>query len=190
MLAATTAWAAEPRLPAPQISQLVLGMRLDVLVKNGAWLNIRSEDGYIGWVHEGYVLTGDADWARTVEMMLKYPEIGCVISFSGIVHEEFETCWLGYRIDKARWQANASYQIRLIGQTSISPSVALSQEIQRDSLTAGSYLAGPQFVRRLAQRLIRMPRDVASPVARSASSRSRIACGKARRPVADSDSPG
>lgn len=29
------------------------------------------------------------------------PEIGCVISFSGIVHEEFQTCWLGYRIDSA-----------------------------------------------------------------------------------------
>jgi ribosomal-protein-alanine N-acetyltransferase len=29
------------------------------------------------------------------------PEIGCAISFSGIVHEEFETCWLGYRLDRS-----------------------------------------------------------------------------------------
>jgi ribosomal-protein-alanine N-acetyltransferase len=29
------------------------------------------------------------------------PEIGCVISFSGIVHDEFQTCWLGYRIDRS-----------------------------------------------------------------------------------------
>lgn len=29
------------------------------------------------------------------------PEIGCVISFSGIVHDEFQTCWLGYRLDEA-----------------------------------------------------------------------------------------
>jgi ribosomal-protein-alanine N-acetyltransferase len=27
-------------------------------------------------------------------------EIGCSISFSGIVHDEFETCWLGYRLDR------------------------------------------------------------------------------------------
>ena len=27
------------------------------------------------------------------------PEIGCVISFSGIVHDEFKACWLGYRLD-------------------------------------------------------------------------------------------
>lgn len=29
------------------------------------------------------------------------PEIGCVISFSGIVHEEFRACWLGYRMDRS-----------------------------------------------------------------------------------------
>lgn len=28
-------------------------------------------------------------------------EIGCVISFSGIVHDEFDCCWLGYRMDRA-----------------------------------------------------------------------------------------
>lgn len=27
-------------------------------------------------------------------------EIGCAISFSGIVHGEFQACWLGYRIDE------------------------------------------------------------------------------------------
>jgi ribosomal-protein-alanine N-acetyltransferase len=29
------------------------------------------------------------------------PEIGCSINFSGIVHDEFECCWLGYRLDKS-----------------------------------------------------------------------------------------
>lgn len=29
------------------------------------------------------------------------PEIGCVISFSGIVHDEFDCCWLGFRMDRA-----------------------------------------------------------------------------------------
>jgi ribosomal-protein-alanine N-acetyltransferase len=28
-------------------------------------------------------------------------EIGCSISFSGIVHDEFQTCWLGYRMDRS-----------------------------------------------------------------------------------------
>lgn len=28
-------------------------------------------------------------------------EIGCAISFSGIVHDEFQACWLGYRMDRS-----------------------------------------------------------------------------------------
>jgi ribosomal-protein-alanine N-acetyltransferase len=28
-------------------------------------------------------------------------EIGCVISFSGIVHDDFQACWLGFRVDRA-----------------------------------------------------------------------------------------
>lgn len=58
---------AEPRLPAPQISQVVLGMRVDVLSRDREWVNIRGEDGYIGWVHEGYLLFGEREWARAWE---------------------------------------------------------------------------------------------------------------------------
>jgi hypothetical protein len=54
---------AEPRLPAPQISQAVMGMRVDVLSREGSWLRIRGEDGYLGWVQQGYVLLGDREWA-------------------------------------------------------------------------------------------------------------------------------
>ena len=28
-------------------------------------------------------------------------EIGCLISFCGIVHDEFQACWLGYRMDRS-----------------------------------------------------------------------------------------
>jgi len=54
---------AEPRLPAPQISQLVLGMRVELLSRDADWVRIRGEDGYIGWVHSGYVEAGPEDWA-------------------------------------------------------------------------------------------------------------------------------
>jgi gamma-D-glutamyl-L-lysine dipeptidyl-peptidase len=52
-----------PRLPGTQISQLVLGMRVDLLSRAGEWLRIRGEDGYIGWVHSGYLQEGAAEWA-------------------------------------------------------------------------------------------------------------------------------
>jgi hypothetical protein len=47
-----------PRLPGIQISQLVLGMRVELLSRDGDWLRVRGEDGYIGWVHSGYVAGG------------------------------------------------------------------------------------------------------------------------------------
>ncbi|HEX2168508.1 MAG TPA: SH3 domain-containing protein, partial [Longimicrobiales bacterium] len=58
---------AEPRLPAPQISQLVLGMRVELLSHADQWFRIRGEDGYIGWVYEGYLQAGDDDWAFSWE---------------------------------------------------------------------------------------------------------------------------
>lgn len=61
--AATAPLYAQPVVPAPQISQLVTGMRVDVLARRDPWLRVRGEDGYIGWVHGGYLLTGDATWA-------------------------------------------------------------------------------------------------------------------------------
>jgi gamma-D-glutamyl-L-lysine dipeptidyl-peptidase len=54
---------AEPRLPAPQISQVVMGMRVELLSRHGEWVRIRSEDGYLGWAHEGYLRAGSEDWA-------------------------------------------------------------------------------------------------------------------------------
>lgn len=52
-----------PQLPAPQISELVLGMRVEVLSRVGDWLRVRAEDGYLGWVHAGYVEPGTDEWA-------------------------------------------------------------------------------------------------------------------------------
>ena len=58
---------AEPRLPAPQISQLILGMRVEVLSRRHDWVRLRGEDGYVGWVHGGYLRTGSEDWAYSWE---------------------------------------------------------------------------------------------------------------------------
>jgi hypothetical protein len=57
----------EPRLPAPLITQLVLGSRVDLLSRENAWWRVRGEDGYIGWVHSGYLQTGSQEWARAWE---------------------------------------------------------------------------------------------------------------------------
>lgn len=54
---------AQPRLPAPQISQLVIGMRVEMLAREREWARIRAEDGYVGWIHNGYLQVGSEEWA-------------------------------------------------------------------------------------------------------------------------------
>lgn len=58
---------AEPRNDALQTSQYVLGHRLELLSRRRHWYRIRGEDGYVGWVHGGYLQVGPASWALAWE---------------------------------------------------------------------------------------------------------------------------
>jgi hypothetical protein len=53
--AAVAPLVAGPEVSAAIVSQAVLGQRLAPLRTFGRWLQCRSEDGYIGWVHRGYL---------------------------------------------------------------------------------------------------------------------------------------
>lgn len=53
-----------PFVSDPHVSQTVLGHRLLVYRAHGRWLNCRSPDGYLGWVHRGYVQLVDEGAAR------------------------------------------------------------------------------------------------------------------------------
>ena len=54
---------AEPQLSAARASEALHGEVLEVLDRREAWLRVRARDGYIAWLHGGYVATGTADWA-------------------------------------------------------------------------------------------------------------------------------
>lgn len=77
----------EPALHSPQISQYVLGHRLDLLQRRDMWWHVRGEDGYIGWVHEGYLLRGESDWAVAWERGVGGEP---VVSLGGMLVDEEE----------------------------------------------------------------------------------------------------
>lgn len=56
-----------PDIRSTQVSQYVLGARLELLMPTGRWYRIRGEDGYLGWVNRGYISPGEEDWAQTWE---------------------------------------------------------------------------------------------------------------------------
>lgn len=58
---------ARPAVRGTQLTQYVLGARVDVLTMRDGWLRVRGEDGYIGWMHPGYLEIGEEDWAREWE---------------------------------------------------------------------------------------------------------------------------
>lgn len=52
---------AGPLVAEAHVSQALLGHRLLVLRHHGHWLQCRAQDGYLGWVHRGYLrLVGEA----------------------------------------------------------------------------------------------------------------------------------
>lgn len=53
----------EPRISTAQTSQYIHGHRLEILSRRGSWWRVRGADGYIGWVHQGYLTIGDDEWA-------------------------------------------------------------------------------------------------------------------------------
>lgn len=67
--------AAAPMLAGPlvseaNVSQVLMGHRLLVLREMGRWLHCRSAEGYLGWVHRGYVRRVDESEVREWEMGL------------------------------------------------------------------------------------------------------------------------
>jgi len=78
---------AEPRVESPQLSQYVLGHRIDLLEQRKRWWRIRGEDGYIGWIHEGYLIRTGEDQALGWE---RGEEGEAVVSLGGALLDEAE----------------------------------------------------------------------------------------------------
>jgi gamma-D-glutamyl-L-lysine dipeptidyl-peptidase len=56
-IAAIAPMLCEPDVRTTQVSQLLHGHIALVIERRGLWLHIRCADGYVGWVHQGYVVT-------------------------------------------------------------------------------------------------------------------------------------
>ena len=58
----------EPFIRSLLISQVVLGETVQVLRRRGRWLHCRSRDGYLGWIHRGYLVAAGESEARRWEI--------------------------------------------------------------------------------------------------------------------------
>lgn len=67
----------EPRIAISRASEVLHGESLVLLERDDAWLRVRARDGYHGWIHEGYVAVGTADWASDWETRAGVRSLGC-----------------------------------------------------------------------------------------------------------------
>ncbi|MEX0912820.1 MAG: SH3 domain-containing protein, partial [Gemmatimonadota bacterium] len=76
--AATAPMLAGPVISESHLSQIPLGNRLRVLREQGRWCQCRSADGYLGWVHRGYVERVEESQARAWEAGTSAPVHYCL----------------------------------------------------------------------------------------------------------------
>lgn len=69
----------EPMIAMSRASEVLHGESLVVLERRDAWLRVRARDGYHGWMHEGYVAVGTADWASDWEGRATIRSLGCEV---------------------------------------------------------------------------------------------------------------
>jgi gamma-D-glutamyl-L-lysine dipeptidyl-peptidase len=56
-----------PTMNATQVTQYVLGTRVTLLSARPPFYRVRGEDAHVGWVHRGYLATGEPEWALAWE---------------------------------------------------------------------------------------------------------------------------
>lgn len=66
--AAVAPMLAGPMIVESHVSQVLLGHCVRVLRRSGRWMQCRAQDGYLGWIHRGYLHRVDESAARAWEM--------------------------------------------------------------------------------------------------------------------------
>lgn len=56
-----------PTMNSTLMTQYAMGHRLTLLGRRGRFWRVRGEDGHVGWVHFGYLLRGELEWALAWE---------------------------------------------------------------------------------------------------------------------------
>lgn len=72
-----------PDLRSELVSQVALGHLLTVREERGGFLRVRTEDGYPGWIHSGYVLRGDDGMVGAWRQEATLASLGATLSLGG-----------------------------------------------------------------------------------------------------------
>ena len=73
----------QPAVLAPRVSEALHGEPLELLERRGDWLHVRAADGYVAWIHSGYVRLGTEDWLEDWLSRATMRSLGCELEHQG-----------------------------------------------------------------------------------------------------------
>ena len=73
----------QPAVLAPRVSEALHGEPLELLERRGDWLHVRAVDGYVAWIHSGYVRPGTEDWLVDWLSRATTRSLGCELEHQG-----------------------------------------------------------------------------------------------------------
>ena len=68
---------------APRMSEALHGEPLVLLERREDWLHVRAVDGYLAWIHAGYVRVGTTDWLEDWLSRATARSLGCELEHEG-----------------------------------------------------------------------------------------------------------
>jgi hypothetical protein len=72
-----------PAVRAPRVNESVQGEPLTLLERKDDWLHVRAGDGYVAWIHSGYVRVGLTDWFEGWLRHSTIRSLGCELEYQG-----------------------------------------------------------------------------------------------------------
>jgi gamma-D-glutamyl-L-lysine dipeptidyl-peptidase len=72
-----------PAVRAPRVNEAVQGEPLTLLERKDDWLHVRAGDGYVSWIHSGYVRVGLTDWFEGWLRHSTIRSLGCELEYQG-----------------------------------------------------------------------------------------------------------
>ncbi|HMA39382.1 MAG TPA: C40 family peptidase [Gemmatimonadales bacterium] len=73
----------QPAVLALRVSEALHGEPLVLLERRGEWLHVRAADGYVAWIHSGYVRLGTEDWLEDWLSRATTRSLGCELEHQG-----------------------------------------------------------------------------------------------------------
>ena len=72
-----------PTVRAPRVDEALQGDPLTLLERREDWLRVRAADGYVAWIHVGYVRVGLTDWFEDWLGRASIRSLGCELEYQG-----------------------------------------------------------------------------------------------------------